>query len=273
MFLITWSAITRRLDQWQLIFFSFPNDSTRFSIMLCIFWLWLLHCHGHLVKFTWKLPLHRGSEAGLRERGGVEGRGRGVVQVPGPHRDGQVSSVELLKIKVLAAAEITVISIITLLGFHGQVQRLLLHTEHGAVQARAAVLLLAGPRLPIIYTSPGGRTMLGGRAEVSCAGAALRVSGAWSREPAGGTQRPAWCRHTGAACDAREMARERGCGAWARGPGPLAEMGRRRVTSEHFITGPADTWTLCTWALAICYHWSLVKVLEVWCKAVQRHRI
>ena len=162
-----------------------------------------------------------------------------MVQVPGPHRDGQVSSVELLKIKVLAAAEITVISIITLLGFHGQVQRLLLHTEHGAgaVQARAAVLLLAGLRLATIYTSPGGRPMLGGRAEVSCAGAALRVSGAVSREPAGGTQRPAWCRHTGAACDAREMARERGCGAWDRGPGPLAEMGRRRVTSEHFITG------------------------------------
>ena len=158
-----------------------------------------------------------------------------MVQVPGPHRDGQVSSVELLKIKVLAAAEITVISIITLLGFHGQVQRLLLHTEHGA--AGAPMLLLAGHRLPTIYTSPGGRTMLGGRAEVSCAGAALRVSGAVSREPPGGTQRPAWCRHTGAACDAREMARERGCGAWDRGPGPLAEMGRRRVTSEHFITG------------------------------------
>ena len=72
--------------------------------------------------------------------------------------------------------------------------------------------------------------MLGGRAEVSCAGAALRVRGAWSREPPGGTQRPAWCRHRGAACDAREMARERGCGTWARGPGPLAEMGRHRVT-------------------------------------------
>lgn len=84
--------------------------------------------------------------AGLRGRRGVEQGGRGVVQLPGPHRDSQVSSVELLKIKVLAAADITVISI-TLLGFHRQVQGLLLHTEHGAagaVQARAPVLLLAG---------------------------------------------------------------------------------------------------------------------------------
>ena len=74
--------------------------------------------------------------------------------------------------------------------------------------------------------------MLGGRAEVSCAGAALRVRGAWSREPPGGTQRPGWCRHRGAACDAREMARERGCGTWA------GASGRNGPTPSNLLNTP-----------------------------------